>query len=202
MVSGYFSSSALPACSSCDLSEVIHTKWDSFPSGMNLLRGTPQLIKHSSSASRIFNCPSRHPAWFLDFTKPHLSLASLFFSQPFHNSHSTSYIGPGFQFTVWPFLSYIPRQSANSIALPETNSQEKVHPGSSNLYQLCCIFCCPENIKNRALNVSITGFSNATLLLWLYHMTIGIFIVQMQLRSSIILLILLPCCWDDKSSAM
>lgn len=39
------------ACSTRDLSEVIHTKWDSSPSGSNLLRVTPQLIRHSFSAS-------------------------------------------------------------------------------------------------------------------------------------------------------
>lgn len=66
----------VPACSSRDLSEVIHTKWDSFPSGINLLRVTPQLIRHSCSASTAHRdtlrdfliSPSltfRWPLWFL-----------------------------------------------------------------------------------------------------------------------------------------
>lgn len=49
---------------------------------------------------------------------------------PHFSSHSTSNIGPRFQFVVWPFLSYIPRQSVNSIVLPGLPG--KVHLSSSN----------------------------------------------------------------------
>lgn len=65
----------VPACSSRDLSEAIHTKWESFPSGINLLRVTPQLIRHSCSASAarggarrdfliLQSLPFRWPLWF------------------------------------------------------------------------------------------------------------------------------------------
>lgn len=80
-LSGCFFSSLVPACSSRDLSEVIHTKWDSFPSGIILLRVTRQLIRHSSSTS------TTHRDALHDF----LILPSLTFRWPlcfFHN-HST-----------------------------------------------------------------------------------------------------------------
>lgn len=61
-----------------------------------------------------------HGAWFLFFfSPPSHSSASLFFFIviPHFSSHSTSNIGPRFQFVVWPFLSYILGESANSIVL-------------------------------------------------------------------------------------
>lgn len=48
---------------------------------------------------------------------------------PHFTSHSTSNIGPRFQFVVWPFLSYILQQSANSAVL--LGLPGKVHLSSS-----------------------------------------------------------------------